>query len=78
MIASVYEGLGKSALALSNFKEALKIYREIGDRQDVGTVLINLGGFQHNRGKYEDASSCSKSPCRSNATSGTRTTKRCV
>jgi tetratricopeptide (TPR) repeat protein len=55
MIASVYEGLGKSALALSNFKEALKIYREIGDRQDVGTVLINLGGFQHNRGKYEDA-----------------------
>jgi len=78
MIASVYEGLGKPDLALTNVKEALKIYREIGDRQDVGTVLINLGWLQHNRGKYDDALKLFKESLQINATSGMKTTKRCV
>jgi tetratricopeptide (TPR) repeat protein len=55
MIASSYDGLGKSDLALGGYNQALKIYREIGDRQDVGIVLLNLGQFHHDRGKYDDA-----------------------
>ena len=46
---------GSPDLALKNYNEGLQIYREIGDKQDIGVVLNNLAQFYDDRGKYNDA-----------------------
>jgi tetratricopeptide (TPR) repeat protein len=55
MIAETYDSLGKSDLAIKEYKDALQIYREIGDQQDIGNVLGNVGQYYDDRGKYDDA-----------------------
>src|SRR5690349_2712524 len=41
--------------ALSNFQEALKIRRDIGDKFGLGDTLIDLGNFYDDRADHDQA-----------------------
>ena len=55
MMGSIYDGTGKLDLALKNYDQALKIRRDIGDKQGTANVLSDLGDFYVERGKYDEA-----------------------
>ena len=48
-------GVGKSDDALKNYQDALKLRRDIGDKQGIGETLIDLGNLYNERGDLDQA-----------------------
>ncbi len=54
-MASSEDALGKPDQALKNYKEALALYQELGDKAGTGDVLNNLAQFYDDHGQYDHA-----------------------
>jgi eukaryotic-like serine/threonine-protein kinase len=53
-IASSEDVLGKSAQALEDYKSALALWQEVGDKAGTGDILNDLGQFYVDHGQYDD------------------------
>ena len=59
-IAQIHARLGQTKEALSSYKEAEQLRREIGDRSGLGNTLLDLGTFYREQARYDDALSAFK------------------
>ena len=54
-IGQMKDDAGESEASLASYQEALKLRREIGDKQGIGNVLNDLGSLFAARGRYDEA-----------------------
>ncbi|MCI0526395.1 MAG: CHAT domain-containing protein, partial [Nitrospira sp.] len=54
-IGGIYDSTGEYPKALSYYQEALKIKKELGDKEVKGATLNNIGGIYNSTGEYPKA-----------------------
>jgi eukaryotic-like serine/threonine-protein kinase len=54
-MATSEDALGKPDLALKDYKEALALYQELGDKAETGDIQNNFAQFYFDHGHYDDA-----------------------
>lgn len=57
-LGMLYQHLGKDGKAILNFWEALNIQEEIGDKQAVGSLYVDMCHVHNESGAYADALEC--------------------
>ena len=54
-IGVVYRGMGEASVGIPFFEDSLRMYRSLGDQQDVRQTLSNLAAAQVDTGNYASA-----------------------